>query len=144
MLHELAKLLDCGSPLPLSTCNRYRKVECALVAHACANGGKFRQTVHGLVGRPCHATQDQQPEERIVEGPGVMTENRDKHPSFTLLARPQQWSGLAVFHASGQQLDCLLIAHELPIALIDEAGAMKTSRQRMRLKLQVQRPMPKT
>lgn len=47
------------------------------------------EPIDGLAGGPGNAAEDERAEERIVEGPGIVPEDRHEDPPFAALVGPQ-------------------------------------------------------
>src|SRR2546430_16414639 len=62
----------------------------SILRHPRADCRQFGQSVDRLVRRPADSAQNEQPGQRIVERPSVMSRNRDEYPAFALFARPEE------------------------------------------------------
>src|SRR5689334_2328355 len=89
---------------------------------------QFGETIDGFTDGPGEAAQDEDAEERVVEGPGVMAGDRDEDAAFALLARPEQRLGSAFFNARGKHTDVFLISNEVPVALVDDVQVAQSRR----------------
>src|SRR5579883_184519 len=85
-----------------------------------ADCSQFVEAIHRLFRGPGDTTQKQNAEQRIVERPRIVAEDRDEDAALARFERPKLRLGLAVLDAAGQQADALRIADELPVALIVE------------------------
>src|SRR5262245_29697558 len=114
------------------------------IADSRAAEDEIVEAVGRLVHRPGDAAEQEQTEERIVEGPGVVAENGDEDAALARLIRPEERARLVFFLLRGEDGDLAHVAGQIPVALVDELALRDTSDDRvLRIggELQIERAM---
>src|SRR5207247_1499754 len=97
-----------------------------------SDSAQFNETIHRLMRRPAHSTQDQQPIERVVERPGEVAGDADKDAAFALFPDPDLRPRLAVFDGRREHSGALEVSSEFPIALVHELCGVESGGELVR------------
>src|SRR5207244_2396141 len=81
---------------PISLCRCTPAIFGDSLRKAGADGRQFGKAVERFADGPGEATQQEQPKERVVKGPGVVARNRDEDAALALLAGPNQGLGFTL------------------------------------------------
>jgi len=81
---------------------------------------KLFQCALFLTGRPSDCAQDYQPKPRVIQRPGVMSENARENAALSFLASPHHRPGFALAFGCRQDFDFICVPNHRPIWLIQE------------------------
>src|SRR5690606_21476802 len=89
------------------------------------------EAVDWFARRPGDSAEQQRAEQRVVEGPGEVARDRNKHAARPHFVRPEQRLRLTVLVPLSDELNSARIADKLPIAFVDEVNTIEVAGDRV-------------